>query len=52
MGIVIIMAAIAYVGCQMYYVGCPAPIGIEIGVLTIIPVVYSTLMYPTFVSQE
>ncbi len=45
-------AAIIYVGYQMFYVGCPAPIGIELGVLIIIPVVYLTLMYLTFVSQE
>ena len=51
-GIVVILAAVTYVGYQMFYVGCPAPIGIELGVLIIIPVVYLILMYLTFVSQE
>ena len=51
-GIVVILAAITYVGYQMFYVGCPAPLAIELGVLIIIPVVYLTLMYLTFVSQE
>lgn len=51
-GIVVILAAIMYVGYQMFYVGCPAPIGTELGVLIIIPVVYLALMYLTFVSQE
>ena len=48
----IILVAITYVGYQMFYVGCPAPIGIELGALIIIPVIYLTLMYLTFVSQE
>ena len=51
-GIAVILVAITYVGYQMFYVGCPAPIGIELGALIIIPVVYLTLMYLTFVSQE
>jgi hypothetical protein len=51
-GIVVILAAVSYVGYQMFYVGCPAPIGIELGVLVIIPIVYLSLMYLTFVSQE
>lgn len=51
-GVVVILAAVTYVGYQMFYVGCPAPIGIELGVLVIIPIVYLGLMYLTFVSQE
>jgi hypothetical protein len=51
-GIVIIVAAVTYVGYQMVYVGCPAPISVELIVLIIIPVVYMALMYLTFVSQE
>ena len=51
-GIVIILAAVAYIGYKMVYAGCPAPLGVEILVLTVIPAVYLTLMYLTLVSQE
>ena len=51
-GIAIILAAVAYVAYQMFYVGCPAPTFVELGVLLVIPVVYLALMYLTFVSQE
>ncbi|MGB9115212.1 hypothetical protein [Bradyrhizobium sp.] len=51
-GIVVILAAITYVGYQMFYVGCPAPTFVELAVLTVIPVVYLSLMYLTFISQE
>jgi hypothetical protein len=51
-GIVIILAAVIWVGYQMWATSCPAPTFIEIGVLTVIPVVYFALMYLTFVSQK
>lgn len=51
-GIVVILAAVFYVGYQMFFVGCPAPTIVELGVLVLIPVVYLGLMYLTFVSQE
>lgn len=51
-GIATILLAEIYVGYQMFFVGCPAPVLLELAVLIVIPVVYLTLMYLTFVSQE
>jgi hypothetical protein len=51
-GIAIVLAAVIFVGYQMWSGSCPAPTIIEIGVLTVIPVVYLILMYLTFVSQK
>lgn len=51
-GAVIILASVVFVGFQMSAGSCPAPTAIEIGILTIIPIVYLTLMYLTFKSQE
>jgi tellurite resistance protein TehA-like permease len=51
-GIVVILAAVIWVGYQMWASSCPAPTFIQIGVLTVIPVVYLALMYLTFVSQK
>jgi hypothetical protein len=51
-GIAIIILAEVYVGYEMFYVGCPAPVLLEVAMLIIIPVVYLVLMYLTFVSQE
>jgi hypothetical protein len=51
-GIVVILAAVIWVGYQMWATSCPAPTFIQIGVLTVIPVVYLALMYLTFVSQK
>jgi hypothetical protein len=51
-GIAIIIAAEIYVAYEMFYVGCPAPMLLELAMLTVIPVVYLVLMYLTFVSQE
>jgi len=51
-GIVLILAAVLFVGYRMWAGNCPAPTIIEVGVLTVIPVVYLVLMYWTFVSQE
>jgi hypothetical protein len=51
-GIVIVLAAVIWVGYQMWATSCPAPTFIEIGVLTVIPIVYLVLMYLTLVSQK
>jgi hypothetical protein len=51
-GIAIIIAAEIVVGYQMFYVGCPAPVLLELAMLVVIPVVYLVLMYLTLVSQE
>jgi hypothetical protein len=51
-GIAVILAAVFYVGYQMFFVGCPAPTFVELIVLAVIPVVYLALMYLTFTSQE
>lgn len=51
-GLVLTLAAVLFVGYRMWAGSCPAPIILEVGVLTVIPVVYLTLMYLTFVSQE
>jgi hypothetical protein len=52
LGIAIIVAAEIVVGYQMFYVGCPAPILLELAMLVVIPAVYLVLMYLTFISQE
>lgn len=51
-GLVIIPAVVTFVGYRMWAGNCPAPTLIEVGVLTVIPVVYLVLMYLTFTSQE
>jgi hypothetical protein len=51
-GLVIVVAAVIFVGYQMWATSCPAPTIIELGVLTVIPIVYLVLMYLTLVSQK
>lgn len=51
-GLVIILAAVIFVGYRMWAGNCPAPTIVELGVLTVIPGVYLVLMYLTLVSQE
>jgi hypothetical protein len=51
-GIAIVLLAEIYVGYEMFYVGCPAPVLLELALLIVIPVVYLTLMYLTFISQD
>jgi hypothetical protein len=51
-GIVVILAAVIFVGYRMWVTSCPAPMTIEIGVLTVIPIVYLILMYLTLISQR
>jgi hypothetical protein len=50
-GIVIVLASVIFVGYRMWAGSCPAPTAIEVGVLTVIPIVYLALMYLTFTSQ-
>lgn len=51
-GIAIILLGELYIAYQIFAVGCPAPILLELAILIVIPVVYLTLMYLTFVSQD
>jgi hypothetical protein len=51
-GLAIVVAAVLFVGYRMGAGNCPAPTIIELGVLTVVPIVYLVLMYLTFVSQE
>lgn len=51
-GIVLVLAAVIFVGYRMWAGNCPAPTIIEVGVLTVIPIVYLVLMYLTFISQK
>ncbi len=51
-GILLILASVIFVGYQMIATSCPAPTGIEVGVLVFIPVIYLVLMYLTFKSQD
>jgi hypothetical protein len=51
-GIALTLAAVIFVGYRMWAVNCPAPTFIEIGVLTVIPIIYLVLMYLTFISQK
>jgi len=51
-GIAVIVAAEIVVAYQMFYVGCPAPVLLELAMLVVIPAVYLALMYLTFISQE
>ena len=50
-GLVVILAAVVFVGFRMSASGC-APVGIATGVLVVVPVVYLVLMYLTLTSQE
>lgn len=51
-GLAVVFATVIFVGYSMWASSCPAPSIIQIGVLTVIPVVYLALMYLTFISQE
>ncbi|MEG6508658.1 hypothetical protein V6C03_06715 [Methyloligella sp. 2.7D] len=51
-GLAIVFAAVIFVGYRMFATSCPAPIALELGVLTVVPIVYLVLMYLTFVSQK
>lgn len=52
LGMIVILAAVIYVGYQMVAAACPAPTFLELGVLIVIPIVYLVLMYLTLTSQE
>jgi hypothetical protein len=51
-GLLVIVAAVIFVGYRMWAGSSPATTIIEVGVLTVIPVVYVVLMYLTFMSHE
>jgi hypothetical protein len=51
-GIAIVLAAVIYIGYQMYVTACAAPTIAILMVLVVIPVVYLALMYLTLVSQK
>lgn len=51
-GLVFVLAAVVFVAYRMWAGNCPAPTIIEMGVLTVIPIVYLALMYLTFISQR
>ncbi|HOP19296.1 MAG TPA: hypothetical protein PLV61_02905 [Parvularculaceae bacterium] len=51
-GIVIVLAAVTFVGYRFWAGDCPAPGAVEFIVLAIVPAVYLTLMYLTLTSQE
>ena len=51
-GLVLVFAAVIFVGYRMWAGNCPAPTIIEIGVLSVIPIVYLVLMYLTLISQK
>jgi hypothetical protein len=51
-GISIVISGELYIAYEMFSVGCPAPVMLELTVLIIIPIVYLTLMYLTFVNQD
>lgn len=51
-GVVLVLGAVIFVGYRMWATSCPAPTLIEIGVLTVIPIVYLVLMYLTLISQR
>ena len=51
-GLIIILAAASFIGYRMWVSNCLAPTFVEVGVLTVIPVVYLTLMYLTLTSQK
>jgi hypothetical protein len=51
-GIAVVVLGELYIAYEMFVVGCPAPVMLELAILIIIPLVYLTLMYLTFVSQN
>ena len=52
MGIFVVFLAVMYIGYKMVTGNCPEHTVLDIGLLTVIPIVYLTLMYLTFISQE
>ena len=51
-GLLIILAAVAFVAYRMWATNCGISMGLEILVLAVMPAVYIVLMYLTFISQE
>ncbi len=50
-GLLVIVAAVIYVGMQMFAGPSPAPAFLELGFVIVIPAVYLVLMYLTLTSQ-
>jgi hypothetical protein len=51
-GIFIVLAAVIFVGYEMYATGCASDTPISLALLFVIPLVYLALMYLTLSSQE
>lgn len=51
-GLVLTFGAVLYVGYQMLQQDCGASPVLLFGVLAVIPVIYLTLMFLTFISQK
>jgi hypothetical protein len=51
-GLIVILAAVIFVGYRMWASGCGISPGLEFLVLAIMPAVYVVLMYLTLTSQE
>ena len=51
-GIFIVLAAVIFIGYEMYATGCATDTPISLALLVVIPAVYLGLMYLTLSSQE
>jgi hypothetical protein len=51
-GLIIILAAVIFVGYRMWASGCGISPGLEFIVLAVMPAVYLVLMYLTLTSQK
>lgn len=51
-GLIIILAAVAFVGYRMWSSNCGVSVGLEFIVLAVMPAVYLVLMYLTLTSQQ
>jgi SNF family Na+-dependent transporter len=51
-GLLIILAAVIFVGYRMWATECGVSIGLELIVLAVMPIVYIVLMYLTLTSQK
>lgn len=51
-GLVLTLLSVGYVGYQMVATNCPVTLPIALIVLAVVPIVYLTLMYLAFTSQD
>ncbi len=51
-GLLIILAAVGFVGYRMWATDCQLQGPLVFGVLAIVPIVYLALMFLTFISQD